>query len=68
MEILVKCNHKNSRKHEKNCITRGNGCRMGSGRIGPAPNGYWGGDQLGGRQLAPAALGGPEGLDAGGGD
>ena len=41
---------------------------MGSGCIGPAPNGYRGGDQLGGRQLAPAALGGPEGLDAGGGD
>ena len=52
-------------KHEKNRFTRGNGCRMGSGCIGPAPNGYRGGDQLGGRQHAPAALGSPEGLYAG---
>ena len=41
---------------------------MGSGCIGPAPNGYRGGDQLGGRQYAPAALGSPEGIYAGGGD
>ena len=68
MEILVKCNHKNSRKHEKNCITRGNGCRMGSGRIGPAPNGYRCGDQLGGRESAPATLDSPEGHAERGGD